>query len=135
GEAFSAAYREAYTPEVAVRDLRVFESVSADRPLAVEFRSHEDDGGEGGAALKVWSFARPIPLSERAPVLENMGFRVVDEQTYQVMAGAADQPGAWFHDMMLERADGGAIDLDTMKHPLETAFMVVMRGVAESDGY
>ena len=35
GEAFSAAYREAYTPEVAVRDLRVFESVSADRPLAV----------------------------------------------------------------------------------------------------
>ena len=43
GEAFSAAYREAYPPEVAVRDVRVFESVSADRPLAVEFRHHHDN--------------------------------------------------------------------------------------------
>ena len=34
--------------------------------------------------LKVWSYDRPIPLSERVPVLENMGFRVVDERTYQI---------------------------------------------------
>ena len=28
----------------------------------------------------MWSHAKPIPLSERVPVLENMGFRVVDER-------------------------------------------------------
>ena len=37
--------------------------------------------------------------------------------------------------MMLERADGGAVDLDAMTGPLEAAFIVVMRGVAENDGY
>src|SRR5204862_4396782 len=100
--------------------------------------------------LKVWSFNRPIPLSERVPVLENMGFKVVDERTYQIacqvtqgaqqdaqgeaQAGARDAD-VWFHDMVLERADGRAVDLGANKRRLEAAFLVVMRGGAENDGY
>ena len=34
------------------------------------------------ARLKLWSHGRPLPLSERVPVLEHMGFTVVDESTY-----------------------------------------------------
>jgi glutamate dehydrogenase len=135
GEAFSAAYREAYTPEVAARDLRVFESVSADRPLAVEFRSHDGDGGEGGAALKVWSFARPIPLSERVPVLENMGFRVVDEQTYHVTLAGAGAPEFWLHDMVLRHSRSELVDIQTLRSKLAAGFLMVMRGIAENDGY
>ncbi len=134
-EAFSAAYREAYSPEVAVRDLRVFESVSADRPLAVEFRSHAGDGGEGGAALKVWSFARPIPLSERVPVLENMGFRVVDEQTYHVALAGTDALEFWLHDMVLRHPVSELVDIQTLRSKLAAGFLMVMRGVAENDGY
>ena len=37
--------------------------------------------------------------------------------------------------MMLERADGGAVDLDTLKQRLEATFLVTMRGGAENDGY
>ena len=45
--------------------------------------------------LEVWSHGRPIPLSERVPVLENMGFRVVDERTYQVdPAGGEPESGS-----------------------------------------
>jgi glutamate dehydrogenase len=135
GEAFSAAYREAYTPEVAVRDLRVFESVSADRPIAVEFRSHEGEGGEGGAALKVWSFARPIPLSERVPVLENMGFRVVDEQTYHVALAGPDAPDFWLHDMVLRHARSELVEFHALRSKLAAGFLMVMRGIAENDGY
>ena len=84
--------------------------------------------------LKVWSLARPLPLSERVPVLENMGFRVVDERTYHIDSrGKAHD--AWFHDMLLERRDGGMIDLDAGKARLEAAFLMVMRGGAENDGY
>ena len=61
-----------------------------------------DEGA--GIGLKIWSHNRPIPLSERVPVLENMGFRVVDELTYRIAPGAADEPDVWFHDMVLERA-------------------------------
>ena len=54
-----------------------------------------------------------LPLSERVPVLENMGFRVVDERTYRIEPQGGT--GVWLHDMLLERADGGAIDLDSGK--------------------
>ena len=57
----------------------------------------------------MFSHSRPIPLSERVPVLENMGFRVVDERTYHIRPqGAAD---VWFHDMTLESALGQPFEL------------------------
>ena len=84
--------------------------------------------------MKVWSFGRPLPLSERVPVLENMGFKVVDERTYQITP-RGNEAGVWLHDMLLERRDGGMIDLDAGKARLEAAFLMVMRGQAENDGY
>ena len=60
-----------------------------------------------------------------------MGFKVVDERTYQIAVRQGNPEGksdVWFHDMMLERADGRAVDLDASKRALETAFLMVMRG-------
>jgi glutamate dehydrogenase len=134
GDAFSQGYQEAYPPTEAVSDIRVIEGLSADKPLAADFyRRVGDDGACIG--LKIWSHNRPIPLSERVPVLENMGFRVVDELTYRVSPGTPEEPDVWFHDMAIERADGGEVDLASRKQALEACFIVVMTGVAESDGY
>ena len=131
-DAFSDGFREAYAPAVAASDIRVIEGLSEQRPLGVDFL-HRQEEDQRSVGLKVWTFARPLPLSERVPVLENMGFRVVDERTYHIEPqGSA---GVWFHDMLLERADGGVITLDEGKAQLETAFLMVMRGVAENDGY
>src|SRR5205807_2217577 len=41
----------------------------------------------------------------------------------------------WLHDMLLERADGGAIELEALKQRLEACFLTVMRAGAENDGY
>src|SRR5262249_6044301 len=131
-EAFPVAYREAYFPAVAVGDIRVVESLSEVRPLGADFYVRRGSD-RTAAGLKVWSRQRPIPLSERVPVLENMGFKVVDELTYRIEpAGAAE---VWLHDMVLERADGAAIDLEALKQRLGACFMTVMRGRAENDGY
>jgi glutamate dehydrogenase len=132
--AFSDGYREAYSPLEAVDDIRVIEGLSPSRPLGVDFHRRAQDQGDS-IGLKVWSHARPIPLSERVPVLENMGFQVVDERTYQIAVGNPEEPDVWFHDMLLARADGGAVDLVAGKQRLEATFLVVMRGGAESDGY
>ncbi|HZS62978.1 MAG TPA: NAD-glutamate dehydrogenase [Xanthobacteraceae bacterium] len=131
-DAFSAGYREVCRPSTAVEDIRIIEGLSSERPLDVNFhiRSAPDGGGIG---LKVWSCARPIPLSERVPVLENMGFRVVDERTEHIQPGEGE-PGVWFHDMLLQRADGQA-DLGDAKDRLEALFLKVMGGLAEDDGY
>ena len=89
----------------AVKDIRDIETLSQDRPLGVDFYARTEDG-KPCVGLKVWSHGRPIPLSERVPVLENMGFRVVDERTFEV--GGQDKPvDAWLHDMVLERAAAG----------------------------
>src|SRR3954454_16459867 len=68
-----------------------------------------------------------------------MGFNVVDERTYQIARVAKNntegKSDVWLHDMLLERADGGAVDLKSVKKGLEAAFLVVMGGGAENDGY
>jgi glutamate dehydrogenase len=145
-DAFSEGYRENYSPTTALADIRVIEGLSAGRPLGVDFHRRVGDASSC-VGLKVWSYNRPIPLSERVPVLENMGFKVVDERTYQIARHAKettqhDAQGAvlhgvdvWFHDMVLERADGRAVDREAHKHSLEATFVVVMRGGAENDGY
>ena len=131
-EAFSAGFRDAYAPTVAAGDIRVIEGLSDERPLGVDFH-HRLEEEQRAVGLKVWSYDKPVPLSDRVPVLENMGFRVVDERTYHVQPEG--HAGAWFHDMLIERRDGDAIELDEGKARLEAAFLMVMRGQAESDGY
>ncbi len=139
--AFTAGYHEDYPPSVAVNDIAVIESLTPERPLGVDFH-HRPADQRGAVGLKVWSLDRPLPLSERVPVLENMGFQVVDERTYHIVPADAQKSGAagvWFHDMLLALNDGGAIKFDDirdgLKKRLETAFVRVMRGAAENDGY
>ena len=137
-DAFSEGYRENYSPAATVDDIRIMEGLSPGRPLGVDFHRRAGDRGNA-VGLKIWSYQRPIPLSERVPVLENMGFKVVDERTYQIARHVADgakgKSDVWLHDMLLERADGRAVDLKSIKQGLEAAFLVVMGGGAENDGY
>ena len=98
--AFPADYREAYSPTAAVADIRASKRL----PPSVHSRSsfYANHGAEdAGAGLKVFSHSRPIPLSERVPVLENMGFRVIDERTYHVEP--KDAADIWLHDMVLRK--------------------------------
>ena len=131
-DAFPIDYREVYQAATALTDIGVIEALTPERPLGVEL--YRDDGcGPRSAGLKVLSHSRPIPLSERVPVLENMGFRVVDERTYHIEPKDAEQ--VWFHDMTLESALGRDFDLAALKDRLEACFLVVMGKKAESDGY
>ena len=131
-DAFTPDFHDYYAPASAAGDIRAIETLSDDRPLAVDFR-HRDEHEQDDASLKVWSLGRPLPLSERVPVLENMGFRVVDERTYRIAPDNGMK--LWFHDMLLTREGGGAIDLQSGKARLEAAFLNIMRGGAENDGY
>jgi glutamate dehydrogenase len=131
-DAFPIDYREVYPPQIAVGDIRVLEGLTPERPLGVDFYRQ---GGVAAArvGLKVFSRSRPISLTERVPVLEDMGFRVVDERTYHIQA--QDMAEAWFHDMELESASGEPVDLASLEQRLEACFLVVMGKKAESDGY
>jgi len=131
-EAFPIDYREVYPPAIAVGDIRVLELLTPERPLGVDFY-RQGSAQPARVGLKVFSQSRPISLTERVPVLENMGFRVLDERTYHIRPqGRAE---VWFHDMDLESASGQPIDLSAAESRLEACFLVVMGKQAESDGY
>jgi glutamate dehydrogenase len=131
-ETFPVDYREVYPPAAAVADIQVLETLTAEHPLGVElYRSFVAEATSAG--LKVFSHSRPIALSERVPVLENMGFRVVDERTYHIEP--QDAADVWFHDMTLQSATAQPFDLDALREKIEACFIAVMGGHAENDGY
>jgi len=131
-DAFTPSFQEFYSPVVAASDIRIIEGLTEPRPLAVDLR-HRNEEDQGSVSLRLWSHGRPLPLSERVPVLENMGFTVVDERTYRIVPQGGER--VWFHDMLLERRDGGMVDVADGKARLEAAFLVTIRGAAENDGY
>ena len=133
-DAFSGAYREAFPATTAVGDIRIIENLSAEAPVNIDFYRRPDDPPHR-ASLKVWSAGRPMPLSERVPVLENMGFKVVDERTYEINPAGEAPRAIWFHDMTLERDEGGAIDLQGVAPRLEACCLAVIAGEAENDGF
>ncbi len=132
--ALSAAYREAFSAKAAVADVRVIENLSKEKPLAINFY-RTADADKKSINLKVWNCERPLPLSERVPLLENMGFAVIDERTYVVERSAMAGGTVWLHDMTLLRADGRDIEADALDARLEAAMMAVLQGRAENDGF
>ncbi|MDF2973873.1 MAG: NAD-glutamate dehydrogenase, partial [Microvirga sp.] len=132
GEAFSAAYREAFGAEQVIQDISLLEQLSEARPRAVDLYRREGDP-ETRVNLKVFSLNQSMPLSDRVPLLENLGFRVVNERTYRVVFAGSDR--VWLHDMTLERAAGGTIEIDEIQALIEAALLALFRGLAESDGF
>ncbi|TDR85423.1 NAD-glutamate dehydrogenase [Enterovirga rhinocerotis] len=135
GAAFGAAYREAFDPEAALGDIERIEQLSENRPRGLDlYRRPEDEGAR--VSLKLFSRGQSLALSERVPLLERMGFRVLNERTYRVAApGTPKAETVWLHDMALERATGGPIDIEALDLRMEAALLAVFRGVAESDAY
>ena len=133
GEAFSAAYREARSAERAVADIGIMEAMGDGRSIAIDFYRRD---GEAAARVQLALFhaETPVPLSDRVPVLENMGLRVINERTYEI--APAGLPRIYLHDMTLERADGAALDLTPETDArLEALFLAIWRGGAENDGF
>jgi len=133
GQAFGPAYESRVTPSEAVTDVDQIERLDETRFFAVDFYQRGDEP-ETRLNLKVFSREHAVPLSQRVPMLEDMGFRVIEERTFEIApAGAAR---VWLHDMTLERAGGGAVDLTPeLDARLEALLIAALRGEAESDGY
>jgi glutamate dehydrogenase len=132
-EAFSIGYRDSYPATDATEDIAVLERLAGERRVAINFYRRPEDA-LSRVSLKLFSRDSPIPLSDRVPVVEAMGFRVVNERTFRIEP-AGERGLVYLHDMTLDRADGAAIDLQALDAPLEAMFMAVWFGFAESDGY
>ncbi|MER8444630.1 NAD-glutamate dehydrogenase [Mesorhizobium sp. M1066] len=126
------SYRDSFSAAVALADAGRIARISAGNPIAIDYYRHADQKPHQ-AALKIYHHGSPVALSRRVPVLENIGFRVISERTFEV---GDDQSGLVFiHDMELENSYGKPIDLTDGGALFEDAFLSVWRGDVDNDGY
>ncbi len=130
---FHGGYKEVYNAQSALFDIVKLETLSDKNDTTITF--HRQAGTrDSRLSLKVYHRGSPIPLSARVPLLENMGFRVINERTYRVTP--ADAPLSYLHEMTLESRSGEDIVFsDQLQSRLESMFMAVWTGLAEDDGY
>jgi len=127
-EAFPGDYQAVHSAEAALGDIAVIQVLPDERAIALRLGPRE---GRSSMGLKVYHRGAPIALSDRVPMLENFGFRVIDEDTFTVRPKRGAE--TYLHDMLLE-ADAG-LDLENRKRceQIERAILAVWRREAESD--
>lgn len=121
---FPAGYRNANTAEEAARDIVRLARLetAADRSV----RMYRDE--RGAARLKIYRLGGALALSDAVPVLENFGFRVIEELPTALIG---DEQG-FVHEFLVEAA-GVRLSADTSV--LENAIQAVLEGKAENDAF
>ncbi|QNA86283.1 NAD-glutamate dehydrogenase [Sphingomonas sp. So64.6b] len=124
---FPQGYRAANPPEEAARDIVRLSRLETPSDRSV--RLYRD---ERGARLKIYRLGGALALSDAVPVLENFGFRVIEE----VPTALADEGQAFVHDFLIEMGAQSARDaFGTDPAILENAIAAVLEGKAENDAF
>ncbi|KKB09092.1 NAD-glutamate dehydrogenase [Devosia chinhatensis] len=126
--AFSPAYQSRNSVAEALRDIDVFRELSAGE-VGLRLGLPRDAGG--GVSLKVYHHGSAIPLSDRVPVLEDFGFRVIDEQTYTVVP--RDGAERYLHDMVLDLNGLSQDEVLSRAASIEAGLLAVWQSRAETD--
>jgi glutamate dehydrogenase len=124
---FPQSYRTVNTADEAARDILSISTLDTPDQRAV--RLYRDARGE--ARLKLYRLGGAIALSDAVPVLENFGFRVIEE----VPTALTDEGQGFIHEFLIEAAGGVANVFDGNTSVLEQAVGAVLEGNAENDAF
>ena len=81
--AFPAGYQETNRPSRALEDIRGLETLGAE--VTTEIDIHREDPTDGDKVrATLLQVDRPVTLSARVPIFENMGFDVISERTFEL---------------------------------------------------
>ncbi|MBK1786359.1 NAD-glutamate dehydrogenase [Prauserella cavernicola] len=134
---FPEAYKEDFSAEVALADLRALESIDGPGDVRMSFYLPED-AGPGERRFKLYLVGEGVTLSKVLPLMQRMGVEVVDERPYELIR--EDGTLSWINDFglrieprVLESIGKGA------EHDLQVrfqeAFAASWRGDCEVDGF
>jgi glutamate dehydrogenase len=121
---FPAGYRAANAAEEAAQD--IIRLARLENPGDRAVRMYRD--AKGAARLKIYRQGGALALSDAVPVLENFGFRVIEE----LPTALADADAGFVHEFLVE-ATGVRLSGDTTV--LEDAIQAVLEGKAENDAF
>ncbi|WJR68926.1 NAD-glutamate dehydrogenase [Neorhizobium sp. CSC1952] len=127
------AFQETFPPEETFADLADIAACAAGETIRIAFYRRPIDAANI-VSLKIFHKDRHLSLSRRVPLLENLGFHVVSEQTFEIHVGAENRLVV-LHDMELQLDDGREIDLSREGPLLEEAFLSAFHGLIDNDGF
>ena len=131
-EGFPAGYRERFAPHSAVVDMQHLLSLNSERQLVMSFYQPLTQAGQQ-LHCKLYHADTPLPLSDVLPILENLGLRVLGEFPYKLRR--ADGREFWIHDFAFTYAEGLDVDIQQLNDTLQDAFVKIVGGAAENDGF
>ncbi len=133
--AFPAGYRDTNRPGRALADIERLESLTADNPTAIDIFS-DTPGAARELRATLLQLDKPINLSRRVPILENLGFHVVSERTFELSPTLnSERRRVFLHDSVLEIRGNGSVAIASHRRRLEAGFLAVWRGKAANDRY
>lgn len=133
GDAFPTNYRERYSARTAVYDCVRMEAALESGALGMNlYRPIEAD--DNALSFKIYNAGDNVALSDIMPMLENMGLKVMAEDSFAVSLHRAEQP-IRIHDFALVTGDGAAVDYGAVRDVFHDSFARVWRGDIEDDGF
>jgi len=126
---FASNYRDAYNTVTAIDDIEKMEALTETAPLGMKFYRRLEDA-DSAVRFKLFRLGEAVPLSDCLPVLENMGFRILEEHPFEISRGDEE---IWMHDFFMQSTDGSDINLSRMRERLEETFSAVWSGEADDD--
>ena len=133
-KAFDERYKAYNSAGVALRDIENIEALG-DAPYRVDIVNPlEDKYGEGATQLKIYHQERTLVLSEVLPLLENLGFRVLEQISY--FAQLKEKSGAQLRGIDIFRVQtlsGEMIDVRQHAPRLTEALLTLLETRAEND--
>ncbi len=137
-DSFSPAYQTNNSHIEALKDIEILKRLKDRGQIDVRLYNIEEneqlsEKNNIQYGLRVYHMDRPIALSKRVPMLENFGFNVIDERTYEVRP--KDGTKRFIHDMVVEPICKKQIDEKQIAPILRDALIAVWNKNAESDGF
>lgn len=132
-EIFPSGYRDRFSARAAVLDIERMERAADGDGLELNLYRPPEETTDG-LRFKIFNRGGPLALSDVLPVVENMGFKVVDEFPYRLTAGA-DATEMWIHDFGVVDRAGLEIDVSETKQRFQDGFERIWRGEVENDGF
>jgi len=127
--AFPQSYINRYDAQAASYDIDKAETAISNGLLALELYQIKDDSQF--AHLKIYNPHQEIALSDILPILENAGFRVIEEQPYLLDPKGTDDR-IWIRDFKLE-LPATITNIAPRKEAVEAVLLASWQGHVEND--
>lgn len=133
-DAFTPGYRHQMTPLEAVNDLELFRHLKTHEEVAMSV--HQPPTAKADRVrLKMFRRQSGIELSDMIPMLEHLGFRVLEEHPFRITP--ENEELIWMQDFVLSyRAKTRNYpEISSIKTQFREAFHAIWLGLAENDGF